>query len=353
MREIMTCNITAQCASGCGAVSDAKGIPRSRIGVGLTKQTTFQTMPGQPAATGGRVLFNEQTVGAIQAAIERSIAAQSAVEQKKAFIWQKELGAKDKDKFKEELLAYSPDVKACAFVQKDSVVIKVVHGLCKYFGNAAREYVGKVIGRMGEWAEDVNPLLLMMPDKATWEWNKLNVCTDAVAWANHVNTNEGSIKPWTAPTTLVTSMELPRMIYIPAEVAKFLISEERTAFEMFKFVSELERREESAIGEEHIELLKNWATAVGQENGMAISIMPVTNSAPQFLKWTNEHMKTYLESPVKAAPVQQVAQMPPMGAIGATEAVLQSMTKVLEAITEKQCAQERPKQGQHQWLERA
>ena len=106
----------------------------------------------------------------------------------------------------------------------------MVHGLCMYFGNAAREYVGKVIGRMGEWAEDVNPLLLMMPDKAAWEWNKINVCTDAVAWANHVNTNEGSIKPWTAPTTLVTSMELPRMIYVPAEVAKFLWIEGENSF---------------------------------------------------------------------------------------------------------------------------
>ena len=71
---------------------------------------------------------------------------------------------------------------------------------------------------------------------------------------------------------------------------------ERTAFEMFKFVSELERREDAAIGEEHVELLKNWAMAVGQENGMALSIVPVTNSAPQFMKWTNEHMKTILRA---------------------------------------------------------
>jgi hypothetical protein len=97
------------------------------------------------------VLFNEQKVGAVQTEIERCIATKTAGEQIKEL----ELGAKDKDKFKEELLAYSPDIKVCAFVQKNSVVVKVVHGLCMYFGNAAREYVGKVIGRMGEWAEDV------------------------------------------------------------------------------------------------------------------------------------------------------------------------------------------------------
>jgi hypothetical protein len=72
--------------------------------------------------------------------------------------------------------------------------------------------------------------MLAMPDKAAWDWDKLNVCTDAVAWANHVNTNEGNIKPWTAPTTLVSSMELPRMIYVPAEVAKFLWIEGENSF---------------------------------------------------------------------------------------------------------------------------
>lgn len=308
-------------------VSQAQG-----MALGSQNTVSFQTTPGQTAAAGGRVLFDEQSKGAVQNAITRSITTKTAEEKKKEFTWQNGYGAKDKDKFKEELLAYSPDIKVCAFVQKDSTIVKVVHGLCKYFGSSAREYAGKVLGRMGEWEEDVSPLLLRMPDQAAWDWNRMNVCTDAVAWANHVNTNEESIKPWTAPTAMVTSMELPRMIYVPAEVAQFLVSGERSAFEMFKFVSELASRDDAVVTGEQCELLKNWAIAVGQENGMALSIMPVTNSSPQFMKWTNEHMKTYLESPVKTAPVQQVAQSAP---VGATEAVLQSVTEVLKNITEK------------------
>jgi hypothetical protein len=103
-----------------------------------------------------------------------------------------------------------------------------VHGLSTYYGEAAKEYCNKVIGRMGEWTDEVQPIPLVMPEQTTWDWGDNTVCTDAVAWASYINSNQDSLKPWNPPAGGTTATHsLPRMVYVPPVVAKFLIKEER------------------------------------------------------------------------------------------------------------------------------
>jgi hypothetical protein len=71
-----------------------------------------------------------------------------------------------------------------AVTQKKSPFVKVVHGINKYFnGDVAPELKGKVLARMGDRTTMAEPFILVMPERATWEWKSANVCTDAVAWA--------------------------------------------------------------------------------------------------------------------------------------------------------------------------
>jgi hypothetical protein len=84
-------------------------------------------------------------------------------------------------------------------MQKDSAIIKVIHGLSTYYGEAAREYCNKVIGRMGEWTDEIQPIPLVMREQTTWDWGEIIVCTDIVAWAGFVSANPASVKPWSPP----------------------------------------------------------------------------------------------------------------------------------------------------------
>lgn len=157
-----------------------------------------------PTTADGRNLFGtsppqappKQTKGAVLSAIEQVMTAQSPEEIKEQFLWQAKRGKEKKDEFKIELLASgSPDIKVCAFVQNGSNIIKVVHGLHKYCGHAAKEYCNTVLGRMGEWTDESYPITIAMPALAAWDWMDIAVSTETVAWAEYVTANGGSIKP--------------------------------------------------------------------------------------------------------------------------------------------------------------
>lgn len=107
-------------------------------------------------ATQGVVLFphtpaaTQQTVskGAVLAVIEEANVALAPAQKIWEFKWQQE---KDKDEFKEEVLAYQAEVQAFAVVQpkSQSQTIKVVNGLGKYFHpSATLELQGRVLGHL-------------------------------------------------------------------------------------------------------------------------------------------------------------------------------------------------------------
>jgi hypothetical protein len=196
--------------------------------------------------------------------------------------------------------------KLCAFVQDGSTTIKVVHGLHNYFGEAAKEYCNKVLGRMGEWTEETHPFEIAMPEKAAWDWSDVGICSDILAWANYVNASDGSCKPW-APTIQETTVSISRMLYVPGVVAKYLMEDERSAYDLYKFCGELARGDEAALEEQHMEMIKKWALAAGQyatgttSHKIAIEINPVTNVLLPFTKWLRRQAETYLKNPSKQA----------------------------------------------------
>lgn len=281
--------------------------------------------------------------GAVVLAIEQVMANQSPEEIKRDFLWQKNKGEEKKGDFKNELLSsYSPDIKLCAFVQNGSTTIKVVHGLHNYFGEAAKEYCNTVLGRMGEWTDEAYPFAIAMPERTAWDWAEVGINSDILAWADHINANEGSIKPW-APTVQNTRVSIPRMLYVPAAVAKYLMEAERSAYELHKFCGELTREDGAVVEVQHVEMIKKWALAAGQyaagttSHKTAIDVSPVTNVSPQFTKWLRRQAETYLKNPSQqgASPAQQVQQQPAQQ-VATTEVFLQSMTQVLTKLTERQ-----------------
>lgn len=280
--------------------------------------------------------------GAVETALSKRIATQTAHERNQEFGWQKSKGDAQRAEYKEQLLAFSPDVRACAFVQKGSTVIKVAHGMTKYFGDAAKEYNGKVLARLGEWTADTIPFVLAMPDLTTWAWEEFSVGTDAVAWAAFCEDPANGVKPWSPGAAPVSTMKLPRVLYLPPVLAHFLMAGDKTACEFYKHLGQMETADPPVVDAEQLEFYKEWALAAGQyvpgqtAHRLSIEVDPVTNVSPQFLHWTTNQLLTYLERPGGMTSNHPT----PPAAAAAPDSYLQSVTSVLTQLVAKQSSEQ-------------
>jgi hypothetical protein len=286
-----------------------------------------QLFPTTPAAV------PSPSKGAVLAAIEGVILSSTTAQQKQEFKWQPDKGSAGKADFKEEALAYHAEIKAYAVVQPKSQVIKVLHGPSKYFHpTSAQELRGKVIARLGEWTEIATPHSVAMPDNTTWAWESVKLCDDAVAWAVFVGAADNKKLVWNPPATPQTTIDLPRMVYLPAVLAKFAVEKERTAFEMHKYLGELVTKDNSEIEENEAKFLLKWFMAAGQmEHGttsqqkIALKLELVASVEEEFVQWAHKQLASYVgQGPARATTQQQQ----PNTAQPSTS-YLESMTKVL------------------------
>jgi hypothetical protein len=71
-----------------------------------------------------------------------------------------------------------------------------------------------------------------MPDNTTWAWESVKLCDDAVAWAAFIESADNKKTVWSPQAAPQTTIDLPRMVYLPAVLAKFAVEKERTAFQI-------------------------------------------------------------------------------------------------------------------------
>jgi hypothetical protein len=184
------------------------------------------------------------------------------------------------------------------------------------------------------------PFILVMPERATWEWKAANVCTDAVAWAVFAEQAENRDKLWAPPAAPVTSIKLPRLLNLPAVVAKFLTEKERTAYEAYKFVLSVVAEDESGVTTEDAVLISSWFMAVGQcisgtdTQALPLEFQPVTSIDANFHKWAHNHASQYLGEKPQAT--EAVAPQPAQASIADAESVLMGVTTVLQNIAGSQ-----------------
>jgi hypothetical protein len=69
---------------------------------------------------------------------------------------------------------------------------------------------------------------------------------------------------WSPPAAPQTTNDLPRMVYLPAALARIPVEKERTAFEMHKYLDELITKDNSEIEENEAKFLLKWFMAAGQ-----------------------------------------------------------------------------------------
>lgn len=203
---------------------------------------------GAAAAINNTGARKENTVlAALEKAIEKSKG--SVQRYKREFGRQKELGEPKWKEFKEETLQQGMYIKPMAVVQKGSPVVKILHSIAKFAdADGPDQLSGKIFGFYGERTKYGPPAPLMLPERNAWEWNKkAKFVPGAIAWKTWLSQEGNERKLWAPDAAAAVEMELPRMIQVPARVAKYAMEAPRTAGELYGFINDLTMEDDSEL----------------------------------------------------------------------------------------------------------
>ena len=93
---------------------------------------------GQINVQGAATATSKSEIGAVEAALNGELLAGGPDGELEAFLWQKDSGPTNKAGFKDEVL-FRDNIVCIGFLQKNSPIVKVVHGVTVYHGNDAPE----------------------------------------------------------------------------------------------------------------------------------------------------------------------------------------------------------------------
>jgi hypothetical protein len=253
----------------------------------------------QAAGAAGNGMGNgNQNPGTVLAALEKEIEKSRANPEryKKEFTWQKDYGQGKVADFKLDVLSPQFGIRAFGVVQKGSPIIKVVHCIVKFLDiDGPGDLHGKVIGFHGERTALGGPAPLVMPEKNTWAWNeKAKMINDPVAWGTWWANEANKKSFWQPAVGLTAEIALPRMVALPAIVAKFAVEKPRTAKEVYDFINLLVTEEDSVLEDATVEFIKTWMMAAGQTEvgagkapGVALDIQAALSADMVFMEWAN------------------------------------------------------------------
>jgi hypothetical protein len=195
---------------------------------------------GPPAAPARK----QVKLSGVKEAVERVVARTTAARNKHEFKWQWNEGSANTNKFKDEAVTPGRDIKVFGFVLADSPTIQTVHGLGKFFDSEAPiEVNGKPIAFIGDWTSFGEPRPVIPPTQATWTWKAVPVSEDEAAWATHQGDKGNKGKLWKQVGGIVATFQMPRLVFLPSIVAKFVIETSRSAWEVHQFLNEISQED--------------------------------------------------------------------------------------------------------------
>ena len=165
-----------------------------------------------------------------------------------------------------------------------------------------------------------------------------NVVLAAAFYSNPVKARE----LWNSPVTNRTQQTLPRLLYLPMEVAAFVIEKPRTPWDVHTFVSHLVIREQNPIPEDCVQLILRWLRGVSQmETGKTVpawtlEVQPVVSADQVFAEWCFHHVQsTIRDSTPMASTTRQEGQTATLlTSIQKMVAVVEKLTSVEGTVSE-------------------
>jgi len=149
----------------------------------------------------------------------------------------------------------------------------------------------------------------LKPEKP-WDWQGVSInCDEADFAAFHED--EADRNRWYQPDVLKTSQQLPTVLFVPTLLAKFLVDQQRTPWELFSEVKRLSSSPDYPIGDDEAELVRLWAlgaahTSDRNKSMLSMELKPVLTFVPTFTEWTQARLTGTLGALTSANPPTQL-----------------------------------------------
>jgi hypothetical protein len=149
----------------------------------------------------------------------------------------------------------------------------------------------------------------LKPEKP-WNWQSVSInCDEADFAAFHKD--KANRNRWYQPDGLKISQQLPTVLFVPTLLAKFLVDQQRTPWELFSEVKRLSSSPNYPIGDNETKLVPLWAlgavhTSDGNKSMLSMELKPVLTFDPMFTEWMQARLTGTLGALMSANPPTQL-----------------------------------------------
>lgn len=260
---------------GGGARGSAGPINNEGIGGGATA-TTATTVQSALKIMATRIMSPEQL--------------------KQEFRWQERAGATARtwEKFRDEVLIATQNLDVFVYMADKSPFLQVVHSIAKFFDRrAGPEINNSVIGFVGERTQFRDPHPVILPVRNTWAWTATTAVLDeAEATAFYEQATDKRVCWVPRQESEKQQVLVPRMVFLPSPLAKFVLLERRTAWEMRVEIKRMVEDGTNSIDGDDAALLLEWMLVASQSTSaiactpaVQLTVSAVLTECEVFARW--------------------------------------------------------------------
>jgi hypothetical protein len=122
---------------------------------------------------------------------------------------------------------------------------------------------------VGEWTEEMQPLIVEIQPEETWDWEKLDIATSEVQWVNFCLGGDTAGMLWrpspdTEAIDIEEKVQIPNLLYLPTPIALYAIKgNPKTAIGIYNYAKTYINEPNSGVMVLEAELVLKWLLVGG------------------------------------------------------------------------------------------
>lgn len=223
----------------------------------------------------------------------------------KELTWQQRAGPTStvSDRFRDEVLAGGPQLHILVYMTEESPFLQVMHSIARFFDiEAGVDVNNKTFGFVGDRTQYREPYPVILPVQNAWRWGEVTVCLErdkAKSFYEGATTTKMCWVP--GDDALRQSVYLPRLLYLPSVLGRFMVNEKCTPWELLGEVERLIADNTAGITVENSELIREWCLAAGQTTtqtrctpAVVLKVNAVHSDDERFAYWAYHRLSATL-----------------------------------------------------------
>jgi hypothetical protein len=170
------------------------------------------------------------------------------------------------DRFREEVLAGGPALHIFVYMTEESPLLQVMHSIARFFDiEAGSDLNNKTFGFVGDRTQYREPYPVILPVQNAWRWGEVTVALDKEKASSFYDSTANKKQCWLpGDDALRQNIYLPRMLYLPTVLGRFVVRKKCTPWELHLEVERLISEGITGVTQGNSELIREWCLAAGQ-----------------------------------------------------------------------------------------